>query len=109
MQGQDKTSIVIGVVTSLDDPDGIGRVKVKYPHLEDEQSYWARLVSPMAGKGRGLFMRPEVDDEVAVGWEYNDPRRAYILGAVWSKTDTPPPDDGKKTENNWRFIKSRSG
>ena len=106
---QRENGIVIGVVTDLDDQDRLGRVKVKFPHLNDEESYWARIASPMAGKGRGLFFRPEKDDEVLIGFEMGDPRRAYVLGALWSKVDTPPPDDGKPKDNNWRFFQSRSG
>jgi uncharacterized protein involved in type VI secretion and phage assembly len=109
MQGQRENGIVIGIVTDLNDPDRLGRVKVTYPHLNDEKSYWARLVTLMAGRDRGVFFRPEVDDEVLVALEHGDPRRPYILGALWSKTDTPPADDGQPTENNWRFMKSRSG
>lgn len=101
--------LVIGLVIDLDDPENIGRVKVKYPTLEDKESDWARLVAPMAGKKRGTFFRPEVGDEVVVGYERGDPRCAYILGNLWSTEDPPPPDDGNKTQNNWRFMKSRSG
>ncbi len=36
-------------------------------------------------------------------------RRPYILGSLWSTTDTPPADDGQAKQNNWRFIKSRQG
>jgi uncharacterized protein involved in type VI secretion and phage assembly len=63
----------------------------------------------MAGKGRGFFFRPEVGDEVLVGCENGHLRRLYVLGAMRSKVDTPPPNDGKDTENNWRDIVSRSG
>jgi uncharacterized protein involved in type VI secretion and phage assembly len=101
--------IVIGLVSDLNDQENLGRVKVKYPHLENQESDWARLVAPMAGPGRGVFFRPEKDDEVLVGFEHGDPRRPYILGSLWSQVDQPPPDDGQKTQNNWRFIKSRSG
>jgi uncharacterized protein involved in type VI secretion and phage assembly len=101
--------IVIGVVTSLEDEENIGRVKVKYPNWEDQESDWARIAAPMAGNNRGAFFRPEKDDEVLVAFEQGDPRRPYIIGALWSKTDQPPTDDGKAKENNWRFIKSRSG
>jgi uncharacterized protein involved in type VI secretion and phage assembly len=101
--------IVVGVVTSLEDPEGLGRVQVRYPHLNDEQSDWAKLVSLMAGPERGTFFRPEVDDEVLVGLEHGDYRRPYILGALWNQKDKPPADDGKAKDNNWRFIKSRSG
>jgi uncharacterized protein involved in type VI secretion and phage assembly len=101
--------IVIGIVTDLDDPAGLGRVRVQYPHLGDEPSDWARLAVPMAGNGRGTFFRPEVDDEVLVAFEHCDPRRPYVLGALWSQADPPPPEQGSARDNNWRFIQSRSG
>ena len=44
-----------------------------------------------------------------VAFEHGDPRRPYVLGALWSKVDQPPPDDGDPTQNNWRFFRSRSG
>lgn len=101
--------IVIGIVIDLEDPDNLGRVRVRYPHLEDQESTWARTVSLMAGPERGAFFRPEVEDEVLIGFEHNDPRRPYVLGAVWNQTDPPPADDNKPKANNWRFFKSRSG
>jgi uncharacterized protein involved in type VI secretion and phage assembly len=106
---QRANGIVIGVVIDLDDPDALGRVRVRFPHLDDASSTWARLAAPMAGKGRGLFLRPEKDDEVLVAFEHGDPRRPYVLGALWSKPDAPPSDDGKPVDNNWRFLRSRSG
>lgn len=109
MGGQQVNGIVIGIVTDLDDPERIGRVRVKFPYLGDQASDWARLVTLMAGGGRGMFFRPEVEDEVLVAFELGDVRRPYILGSLWSTTDAPPPDDGQATQNNWRFIQSRSG
>jgi uncharacterized protein involved in type VI secretion and phage assembly len=109
MRNDRENGIVIGVVLDLNDPEGLARVRVKFPHLNEEPSDWARLSTPMAGKGRGLFFRPEVDDEVLVAFEHGEPRRPYIVGALWSKVDTPPPDDGNATQNNWRQIVSRSG
>lgn len=106
---QRENGILIGIVTDLKDPDGLGRVRVRFPYLGDQPSAWAKISSPMAGKNRGFFFRPEVDDELLVAFEMGDPRRPYILGGLWSKTDTPPPDDGNAEKNNWRFIQSRSG
>lgn len=106
---QRENGIVIGIVIDLDDPLKLGRVRVKLPHLADQLSDWARIASPMAGKDRGLFLRPELDDEVLVLFEHGDPRRPSIVGAFWSSADAPPDDDGKTTENNWRFFRSRSG
>lgn len=106
---QRENGILIGTVMDLDDPETIGRVKVRLAQYNDVESYWARLVAPMAGGQRGLFLRPELGDEVLVAFENGDPRRAYVLGSLWSKVDAPPPDDGKPADNNWRFIVSRSG
>lgn len=109
MKTHTQNGILIGIVKSLEDPENIGRVRVTFPYLGDQQSYWARLVTLMAGADRGSRFVPEVEDEVLVAFEQGDPRRPYILGAVWSKTDTPPADDGNPKDNNWRFFKSRSG
>ena len=101
--------VVIGVVTNNEDPDGMGRVKVKFPWLSDEdESNWARIASPMAGKERGIYFLPEVDDEVLVAFEHGDMRFPYIIGSLWNGMDSPPAtnDDGM---NNVRMIKSRSG
>ena len=109
MPASQQNGILIGIVESLEDPEQLGRVRVKYPTLGDQLSDWARLVTLMAGPDRGARFVPEKNDEVLVAFEQGDPRRPYILGALWSKPDKPPPDDGKQKENNWRYIKSRSG
>lgn len=106
---QRENGILIGIVTDLEDPEGLGRVRVRFPYLDDQYSNWAKISTPMAGRNRGFFFRPEVDDELLVAFEMGDPRRPYVLGGLWSKKDTPPSDDGKAKENNWRFIQSRSG
>ena len=84
MGGQQVNGIVIGLVTDLADPENLGRVRARYPYLGDEISDWARLVTPMAGKDRGVFFRPEVGDEVLVAFELGDVRRPYVLGSLWS-------------------------
>ena len=104
-----QNGISIGVVSSLEDPENIGRVRVTFPHLQNQESAWARLATLMAGGDRGARFVPEVGDEVLVALEQGDPRRPYILGALWSTVDRPPADDGNQAQNNWRYIKSRSG
>lgn len=106
---QKENGIVIGTVMDLNDPEKLGRVKLKLPQYDDQQSTWARVASPMAGNNRGFFFRPEVGDEVLVGFENGEVRRPHVLGALWSKVDAPPPRDSDDTKNNWRFIVSRSG
>ena len=101
--------VAVGIVTNNQDPDGMGRVKLKFPWLSDSnESHWARIATLMAGKDRGSFFLPEVGDEVLVAFEHGDINHPYVVGALWNGVDTPPEDnsDGK---NNIRVIKSRSG
>jgi uncharacterized protein involved in type VI secretion and phage assembly len=101
--------ILVGIVHSLRDDEGIGRVRVRLPTHGDAITTEARLASPFGGKGRGFFCKPEVGDEVLIAYELGDPRRPYVLGTLWSTADPPPADDGKPEENNWRQFRSRSG
>jgi uncharacterized protein involved in type VI secretion and phage assembly len=105
------STVVVGVVDDLADPKKLGRVRVRFPHLDREISNWARLVAAGAGRDRGAFFRPERGDEVIVAFEHADPRRPYILGGVWSAPDPPPSDKPgtKATANDRRQIKTRSG
>ena len=101
--------VVVGVVTNNQDPEKMGRVKVKFPWLSDaDESNWARVAAPMAGNARGFYFLPEVDDEVLVAFEHGDARFPYVVGALWNGTDAPPADNGDG-KNNVRVIKSRSG
>ncbi|NET59620.1 MAG: phage tail protein [Symploca sp. SIO2E6] len=101
--------IVVGVVTNNEDPEGLGRVKVRLPWLSDEdESDWARIAAPMAGRERGMYFLPEIDDEVLVAFEHGDVRFPYIIGSLWNSQD-PPPATNEDGNNNLRVIKSRSG
>ena len=103
------SGVVVGVVTNTQDPAGMGRVKVKFPWLSDsEESFWARVATPMAGKERGFYFMPEVEDEVLIAFEHGDVRFPYVLGALWNGQDKPPETNGDG-KNNMRSIKSRSG
>lgn len=100
--------MVTGIVTNNQDPEKLGRVKVRFPWLsEEDESQWARVITPMAGNNRGIYFIPEVEDEVLVAFDQGDMRFPYILGALWNGEDKPP--DGVDENNNIRMIKSRSG
>ncbi|HEV2915047.1 MAG TPA: phage baseplate assembly protein V [Pyrinomonadaceae bacterium] len=101
--------VAVGIVTNNQDPEKLGRVKVIYPWLSDsEESYWARVATLMAGKDRGSFYLPEVDDEVLLAFEHGDVRFPYVVGMLWNGKDTPRYDNGDG-KNDKRVITSRSG
>lgn len=101
--------VVAGIVTNNRDDRNMGRVKIKFPWLSDEnETDWVRIATLMAGNDRGSFFLPEVGDEVLVAFEHGDIDHPFVIGALWNGTDKPPEinSDGK---NNIRKIKSRSG
>lgn len=115
LQGEDKSEngrvegVALGLVTNNQDPEGLGRVRVKYPWREDSQeSYWARPAVLAAGNDRGTFWLPDVGDEVLLAFDKGDIQHPYVLGALWNGKDKPPATntDG---ENNTKRFRSRSG
>lgn len=82
----------IGVVSQLeDDPDGEDRILVQFPIINnEEQGIWARVSSLDAGENRGAFFRPEVGDEVIVGFINDDPNHAVVLGMLHSSAKPAP-------------------
>jgi uncharacterized protein involved in type VI secretion and phage assembly len=101
--------VVVGIVTNNRDPDGMHRVKVRFPWLsEGDESHWARVATPMAGGGRGCYFLPEVDDEVLVAFEHGSVEHAFVIGSLWNGSDAAHEDNGSGTNDN-RSIKSRSG
>ena len=100
--------VVVGIVTNNEDSEDQGRVKVKYPWLtSEEESPWARVAAPLAGKERGFLFLPEVGDEVLVVFEHGDITRPYILGGLWGGTDLPPTAAGNGRDK--KVLKSKSG
>ena len=93
------SSLVIGTVTNIKDPDEKGKIRVKFTGLSDkDESAWARLVSIGGGKKRGMVFIPEVGDEVLVGFENGDIRQPVVFGGLFgAKLDIPKWDvtDGK--------------
>lgn len=127
---------VVAIVVDNVDPDGLGRIKVKYPTLPGEPtSFWLRQVSSNAGSGGGLYALPEKDDEVLVVFLQGSQDHGIIVGQFWNGTTKPPTEapgegmpgpgktdtggrasrdafqDGSKDtkKNDRRFWRSRSG
>jgi Rhs element Vgr protein len=98
----------IGIVKKLEgDPDGEDRIQVMIPIIDTaEKGIWTRIASLDAGKERGFVFRPEIGDEVIVGFINDDPRDAIVLGMLHSSklnAPVPPADD-----NHEKGLVSRS-
>jgi Rhs element Vgr protein len=86
------SGLQMGVVTALEnDPDGEDRIKCRLPLIDpNDEGVWARLATLDAGNNRGTYFRPEIGDEVVVGFLDNDPRHAVILGQCNSSAKPSP-------------------
>ena len=96
-EGQPRVyGVVVAVVTSVDDDQQLGRVRVRFSFGGRTESAWARIASPWAGSGnRGAYFVPEVDDEVLVAFADGNLGHPYILGFLWSQP-SPPPETSPK-------------
>jgi uncharacterized protein involved in type VI secretion and phage assembly len=97
---------VIALVTSLEDPEKMGRIKVKFPWLDDKiESGWTPVAMPFAGKERGIQFLPEVGDEVLVLFQMGNFQKPVIIGSLWNGKDTPP-SNGQDGKNFLKVIKT---
>jgi phage baseplate assembly protein gpV/phage protein D len=83
------TSLTLGRVTAVDDPDGLGRIRVSLPAHGDLDAGWLAVLCPGAGRGKGLVALPDVDDTVAVALPHGEPAAGVVLGSLFG-TLTPP-------------------
>ena len=97
--------VVIGTVNAVDDPNGEGRIRVDFPWMGgSNKSYWAPVVTLMAGNGRGSWFMPEVGDLAIVAFDHGQIDHPFVLGFLWNGQDKPPETDVHK-----RLFKSVKG
>jgi uncharacterized protein involved in type VI secretion and phage assembly len=130
---------VIGIVVENVDPDKLGRVRVKFPHLyvsggsKMAESFWLRVLSPDAGSatgsvdgagqqalgagpalasGRGFYAVPEVEDEVLVLFTQGSQDVGIVIGQLYNGADGPPQEAGDTlpgTGHLWTGTRSKDG
>lgn len=97
-----------GVVTNIhEDPDGEFRVKVRIPVIDAQnEGVWARVSAVDAGDKRGLFFRPEIEDEVIVGFFNDDPTDPVVLGMLHSSAKSSPVTPAEENNEKGLYTKS---
>ncbi|MBL7803977.1 MAG: type VI secretion system tip protein VgrG [Saprospiraceae bacterium] len=99
-----------GILQGYDSQTGLNLLaKVQVSALESGQDIiWARLAMPYAGPGRGFFFRPEIGDEVLLGFLNDDPNQPVILGSLYSGANIPP-DPNLQPANDYKSLIGRTG
>ncbi|HET6255446.1 MAG TPA: type VI secretion system tip protein VgrG [Puia sp.] len=94
----------IGVVLQLEnDPDKQDRIKIQLPLVDSQEGIWARVACLDAGDNRGSFFRPEIKDELIIGFLNDDPRYPVVLGMLNSGAK-PAPIKAKDSNPQKGFV-----
>ena len=91
-QHNKRTGLELAIVTNIDDPDGLGRVKVK-PVSEStkvKETDWCFCMTPAGGNDYGLFFFPNVDDQVIISYIDGEVHRPIVLGSRWNNSVAAP-------------------
>lgn len=101
----------IATVISNTDPQGQGRVAVKFDWQLHDTTNFIRMMSPDAGgtdqitQNRGYVAIPEVGDQVMVGFVHNHPDRPFVMGGMFHGGVGL----GGGVDNRVKSIQTRSG
>lgn len=100
--------LYLAEVVDVNDPEKLGRVRVKADQFEDtgDQPTWATVARPSAGDKTGVFFTPKTGDQVIVGYMAGDVREPIILGYGHSTARKP---DGDKVDTEKHGIVTTIG
>ncbi|KMQ69155.1 Vgr family protein [Chryseobacterium sp. FH2] len=101
----------IATVVSNADPEGQGRVQVKFDWQTNDTTHFIRMMSPDAGgtdqvsQNRGYVAIPEVGDQVMVNFVHSHPDRPFVMGGMFHGAVGL----GGGVDNRVKSIQTRSG
>ncbi|MDD3023759.1 MAG: phage baseplate assembly protein V [Syntrophomonadaceae bacterium] len=101
--GKKIAGVCVGLVTNIEDPENMGRIKVKFPVRvgsgTNYESHWAPLVTWLAGPEMGAFFLPHVDDEVLLAFNDGNLEEPFVIGSLWNGKDKPPVSESERLAN----------
>jgi len=99
-----------GVVTNVEDPDNMGRIKTNIPEvLADVESPWALPCAAYAGDGVGSYTVPPVGAGVWIEFEAGDPARPIWAGCWWGTGQLPTNESGAEANPSIKIIRTETG
>ncbi|MEO6541849.1 MAG: phage baseplate assembly protein V, partial [Ferruginibacter sp.] len=94
-------------VVDNEDADGLDRIKVHFPWQgSSDNTPWLNVLTPHAGKDKGIRFLPEVGEEVLVDFLDNNAERPFVLGAVHTEQNKSGNDH---QSNNLKVLGTKTG
>jgi hypothetical protein len=106
-----KAESQIATVVANADPEGQGRVQVRFDWQTNDMTHYVRVMSPDAGgtdqitQNRGYVAVPEVGDQVMVNFVHSHPDRPFVMGGMFHGGVGL----GGGVDNRVKSIQTRSG
>jgi len=71
-------------VTDNDHPQGMIKVQFPWQKKKGLTTPWLRVITPYAGKGKGMHIIPEIGEEVVIGFDNGNAERPFVFGAMFN-------------------------
>jgi uncharacterized protein involved in type VI secretion and phage assembly len=100
------------VIVAVKNPPAPGQVQLRLFNCDGPEGQdapiWARVAMPLAGNQRGMFMLPDIGDEVLVTFIGGDSRFPVVVGSLWNGQHPPTETIGERGVDRWSF-RSKDG
>jgi phage baseplate assembly protein V len=90
------TVVALGTVSAVDDPEALGRVRVRLPAFGDLETGWVQVLGLGAGAHKGLAIVPDLDDQVLVCLVGGELAQAVVLGGLYGDAHPDPGIEGDR-------------
>ncbi|MFD1601294.1 type VI secretion system Vgr family protein [Flavobacterium artemisiae] len=91
-------------VIDNNDPEKMGRIRVEYYwNGWDNESDWMRVVQPYAGSAKGMYFRPEIGEEVRIGFDGGNAECPYVSGTYYNGQEMPEFFDSENSIKGWKL------
>ncbi|HEX8615998.1 MAG TPA: phage baseplate assembly protein V [Thermoanaerobaculia bacterium] len=99
-----------GLVTDVDDPLGIARIRATVPELfGGESTGWALPALPYAGENQGFHTIPPIGAGVWIEFEAGDVARPIWSGCWWREGTLPRNEKGTEAKPPLKILRSSEG
>ncbi|MCW5617899.1 MAG: hypothetical protein KIS65_01600 [Nitrosomonas sp.] len=79
----------VGIVSQVNDPDNLGRIKVSLPTYNHIETDWLEVLIPGAGADKGQLILPDVGDTVLLLFINEEPAQSIVLGGLYGEKPLP--------------------